>query len=93
MTRSYMFQIGDVVRIIDNPNRDCEAGWDRGMDEYCGRTAIVTSLYRWIDNAVCIDIDGGEFIWSDDIVELFHHICEVPDLEVEESADICALFQ
>lgn len=69
------FQVGDRVRIVDEPNECCQAGWADDMDNYCGKEAIITGGNRWYE----LDIDGGRWSWSSDIIT--KAAPELPDLD------------
>lgn len=69
------FQVGDRVRIVDEPNEYCQAGWTDDMDQYCGKEATVTSASRWCT----LDIDRGRWSWSPDIITKVPP--ELPDLD------------
>ncbi len=86
------FQIGEVVRVIDRPKRDCRVGWYSDMDEYCGMTATVVAHTSWT-NGVLLDIDEGVFVWDAEIIEKVTPPCEVSNLDTDESVDISDMFQ
>lgn len=69
------FQVGDRVRIVDEPNEYCQAGWAHEMDQYCGKEATVTRANKWC----MLDIDGGCWSWSPDIITKVSP--ELPDLD------------
>ena len=83
------YQIGDVVRVVDTPYKDCPFGWVGDMDECCSREATIEYVY-W-DNGrniygYIIDIDDYNCIWCEN--------CFIVDQDLEESdLDPIALFQ
>lgn len=64
------YQVGDTVRIIDDPSK-AEEAWDVGMVQYKGREARIikveiTNRKRWY----MLDINPGAMVWlSSDFVQ------------------------
>lgn len=56
------YQVGDTVRIIDDPSQ-AEEAWDNGMLRYKGREAKITRIEilskRWYE----LDINPGSVVW------------------------------
>lgn len=73
-----VFDVGDYVRIVDEPDWNCDVGWDEGMTQYCGQTARVASVGR---RTVRLDIDNRRFVWNAQIIQLIKPPCELPDLD------------
>lgn len=59
-------EVGDIVRITDEPDWGCKVGWAPGMKNYCGLEAVVEKKIG--SDEFLLDIDEHEYIWSDDIV-------------------------
>ena len=78
---------GDIVRVVDEPYKDCPFEWIGEMDDYCGQTATITSVTwnKWAKAwGYSIDIDEYCCTWCED--------CFVPESDIEESdADISLL--
>ena len=36
------YKVGDVVQIVPTPYKDCPFSWADDMDEWCGRTVVIT---------------------------------------------------
>lgn len=82
------FKKGDIVRVVDEPYEDCPFEWIGEMDDYCGQTAVITSV-TWNEWAgawgYAIDIDEYCCTWCEN--------CFTEDHDIEESdADVTTLF-
>lgn len=80
------FQVGDHVRILDNPNKNAPLGWSPDMNNYCGRSAIITKLFRsmFTDRmGYQLDIDGGRWKWDDENLESDSN----DDVDIPESTE------
>jgi hypothetical protein len=86
-----IYQVGDTVRIVDQPFRNCPFSWTYLMDRYCGTCAKITSV-RWssirLTHAYHIDVDGGNYVWCKDC---FTPSNPEPDLE-ETDVSLSVLF-
>ena len=36
------YKVGDVVQVVPTPYKDCPFNWADDMDEWCGRTVVIT---------------------------------------------------
>lgn len=71
------FKVGDRVTIVSE--REMEdfqysekwPGVALNMYDYCGRTAVITSICKSADNGsyFYIDIDNGSYIWTGDLAK------------------------
>lgn len=87
--RESMYNVGDVVRVVDTPYNDCPFHWIDEMDEYCGKEAKIISAC-WIEGhkayGYAIDIDEYGCTWCEN--------CFAVESDIEESgSDINTLFQ
>ena len=83
------FEVGDFVRIVKEPYVKCPFGWVREMNEFCGREARITNVFRRATPAAdeyYIDIDRQKYVWS---FKCFEHTD--PDIN-ESDKDLTALF-
>ena len=51
------FKKGDIVRVVDEPYEDCPFEWIGEMDDYCGQTAVITSV-TWTEWAGAWDMQS-----------------------------------
>lgn len=66
------WNVGDVVRVVDEPYRECPFSWVDTMDEYCSREAMIRSksfstgynTFRYE-----IDLDYGTHSWCGNCFE------------------------
>lgn len=59
------YQVGDVVRVVDTPYRECPFTWASYMDHYCGCEYTVRSVdYSWYRKTYkyTLEKDGGHVI-------------------------------
>ena len=76
------YNVGDKVKIREDLVIDNVYGVDSFVDEmekYKGRTAIITD----VSDRYQIDIDNGEWFWTDDMFEDY-----IEDIEKEKTVDI-----
>lgn len=80
--REPRFNVGDHIRIVDEPYHNCAHGWDKHMSEYCGRDAIITGV--WVSDCpenddYSLDVDDGYFAWC------MNCFVQEPEVDIEES--------
>ena len=46
------FQVGEVVRVVSEPYKDCPFTWADGMDKWCGSRVKILALY-WSSEDDC----------------------------------------
>lgn len=58
------FQVGEVVRVVDEPYKDCPFSWVNNMDEWCGRRVEILDRHwsSWYD-CYAYEIER-EYCWS-----------------------------
>lgn len=84
------YDVGDIVRIVDKPYRECVFSWVGSMDKYCSRTAKITGTHgTWKgETAYTIDIDDGEHSWC---AHCFMPKAG-PDFEQADDSELMTLF-
>ncbi len=86
--KDHGFQIGDHVRIVDKPLQFCDAGWMISMGQYCGMEATITGKSRYYR----LDIDNGEWWWSEDCFAGGVKPQVLPDLDPVSVEELSSLF-
>ena len=65
-----VYNVGDVVRVVDEPNDETCVGWASEMDDFCGREVVITrrrDSYRAPGGFTYrIDADEGVYSWAAD---------------------------
>lgn len=94
------WNVGDIVRVVDKPYRECPASWVPEMDDACGHEVEITYADMRIKNngetwQICCckptdpETDMGAFHWNF-CSECF--VSVVPDFEAAPEADMKDLF-
>ena len=66
------YNIGDIVRIVSKPYRECPFTWVSNMDNYCGRKAEITDKWysEWYGQyGYSVNVDGACFNWCGNCFE------------------------
>lgn len=96
------YKVGDVVQIVPTPYKDCPFNWTDDMDEWCGKTVVITDcrysgaysayLYR-IEPAQC-EYDRGfnpfrmTWSWCENCFVPFGTDTMAEDFEISEIDDL-----
>lgn len=83
------FKVGDIVRVVDTPYKDCPFVWVDEMSDFCGEEVKITDVF-WIESlnahGYLISEDCGDSTWCEN--------CFVQESDIEESdEDISVLFE
>lgn len=60
------FKVGDIVKIVETPFRECPFHWVSPMDDYCGMETVITGMhYSDSFSTYCyyIDADDSGYSW------------------------------
>lgn len=64
-----MFNVGDRVRIVDQPYFDCPFTWVGAMTEYCGMEVTITEagygIAEWVPEVYGYRVDDMFFVWCE----------------------------
>lgn len=61
-----MFNVGDVVRIVETPYNDCPFLWIETMSDMCGNTVTIASVEWNLEHSTHlyrIEEDNGDIAW------------------------------
>lgn len=84
------FAIGDLVRIVSTPYKDCPFVWTDGMTQYCGKPARIVGAYWHVTykaHYYYIDVDNELHMWCENCFEPIDEEKEI----AESSYDIDVL--
>ena len=81
------FKVGDIVRVVDTPYKDCPFVWVDEMTDCCGEEVTITDVF-WIESlnahGYSISEDCGVSTWCEN--------CFVQEADIAESdSDISLL--
>lgn len=87
------FSVGDIVRVVDKPYRDCRFGWSANMTAFCGNEYLIRSK-EWYDRKECYlyrlsGLDGAPkgFLWCAGCFEQ-----SMPEFEIADESGMKDLF-
>lgn len=72
------FNVGDIVRVVDEPYDDCPFLWVPSMTEYCGKEVTIASVGDSGEDLYRIEEDDGYCAWCENC---FVPVSIEPDFE------------
>lgn len=82
------YEVGDLVRVVDEPYWQCPFNWVDDMTRCCGKTFKISGKFFDEERGFYYHLDGVGWNWCESCLRPAYQDPEIPDISDEVLGDI-----